>query len=871
MLKRRPVSRRMVEPLESRLLLSAAELIRNGGFEGTVSSADWVLTGNFQADSRFTNVHTGSGYAYLANTDGSSGNSISGTLYQQVTIPSSASSATLNFWTKITTSETTTTAANDVMTVQVMNSTGTSLLQSAATYSNLNASSSYVQRTISLDRALIGQTVRLVFSASTNASLATTFRVDDVSLNAVTTASNNRVVGYLPYYRQSTFSKVDLSLLTHINYFSVTINSDGSLSNPNVTASNLNAVVAAAHAAGVTVSITVGPVSFSTLAASSAARVAFANNIVNFALTYNLDGIDIDWEPPAGNNVTNYGYLINDLYAVAHPQHMLITAAVNPWTNEIPVTPVNTKMDWLNVMCYDFAPANHSTYTDAVSGMTDWTAYGVQKNKIVMGLPFYGKAGSSWSNDVSKTYSGILGDYASLHSGAFPSLDTDSYVASDGKTYYFNGVTTTEKKVAYVRDNGYGGMMIWELGQDYWNGSSAYTPYSLLPVLGSMMNPPAWLAASPGSRFDLVGNTLYVHAGTVTLSSDLFTANPNLNVIVSSGATLSINSTQHLASLTVADGGSVAAAAGGSNTLVVTSLNLNTTGKLDLKNNSLIVNYTGSSPAASLVGRLYAGRNAGAWNGNGLFSSTAAADAAKTTAIGYADASDLGRTTFAGQSVDSTSLLFRYTYYGDTDLSGSVTADDLARTDRGSAKSLTNWLWGDFDYTASVTSADYTLINKAFAAHGALIPEPTAPASEPAGILATEPTITPIPEPSPAPEPLVTAEDSPAIPAAAVADTTPTPTITLAGPARAKARKAVTFRIVLPPATATATSTKIRPVRYAIDWDDDGQADQIITARPGSVLRIRHTYRKAGVYHPTVRAIGTTTTTASRPLKIRIA
>ncbi len=491
-----------IELLESRLLFAATEIVRNGGFEGTVSSADWVLSGNLQADSRFTNVHTGAGYAYLATTAGTAGNSLSGTMYQQLTIPANATSASLSFWHKITTAETTTTSANDTMTVQVMNAAGTTVLQSISSLSNLNASSDYVQKTIALNSSLIGQTVRVFVTASTDASLATTFRVDDVSLSAevpgsptptpTPTPSNMRVVGYLPYYRQSSFSKIDLSQLTHINYFSIQATDAGVLSTPNINDANLATVVNAMHALGKKVSITVGPTSLSNLAASSTARAAFANNLLVYCNARNLDGVDIDWEPPAGNNVPNYGLLIDSLYTVLQPAGKLITAAVNPWTNEIPVAQVNAKMDWLNVMCYDFAPANHSTYSDSVSGMVDWTNYGVQKSKIVMGMPFYGKSGTTWSNDVSKTYGAILADYKAIN-GVYPGPDIESYVDSTGATYYFNNVTTVQKKAAYVRDNGYGGAMIWELGQDWWNSSSKYDSMSLLPALNSILRPPSWL------------------------------------------------------------------------------------------------------------------------------------------------------------------------------------------------------------------------------------------------------------------------------------------------------------------------------------------------------------------------------------------
>jgi GH18 family chitinase len=37
---------------------------------------------------------------------------------------------------------------------------------------------------------------------------------------------------------------------------------------------------------------------------------------------------------------------------------------------------------------------------------------------------------------------------------------------------YFNGIDTVQKKVCYVRQNGFGGVMIWELGQDTADDSS---------------------------------------------------------------------------------------------------------------------------------------------------------------------------------------------------------------------------------------------------------------------------------------------------------------------------------------------------------------------------------------------------------------
>ena len=55
------------------------------------------------------------------------------------------------------------------------------LLTTLATYSNLNASTSYVQRSFSL-LAYKGQTVRLNFNCTEGSTLQTSFVIDDVSL-----------------------------------------------------------------------------------------------------------------------------------------------------------------------------------------------------------------------------------------------------------------------------------------------------------------------------------------------------------------------------------------------------------------------------------------------------------------------------------------------------------------------------------------------------------------------------------------------------------------------------------------------------------------------------------------------------------------
>jgi subtilisin family serine protease len=145
------------------------ELIVNGGFEG--SATPWTLSGNAYW-SNGGNQHSGTGYSVLGFY-----NNANGTEYQTVTIPA-GHPANLTFWLQITTSESLSTAF-DFLFAEVRSTSG-ALLGTLATYSNRDASA-YSQKSFSL-AAWRGQTVRVQFRATTDSSLTTAFRVDDVSL-----------------------------------------------------------------------------------------------------------------------------------------------------------------------------------------------------------------------------------------------------------------------------------------------------------------------------------------------------------------------------------------------------------------------------------------------------------------------------------------------------------------------------------------------------------------------------------------------------------------------------------------------------------------------------------------------------------------
>ncbi|HEU5271194.1 MAG TPA: putative Ig domain-containing protein [Jatrophihabitans sp.] len=156
---------------------TAAQLLGNAGFE-TGSAAPWTASaGVINSDTVSEPAHSGSYDSWL---DGY-GTTHTDTLAQSVSIPASCTSAAFSFYLHIDTDETTTTTAYDKLKVQVLNSAGT-VLGTLATYSNLNANSGYTQHSFSL-ASYIGQTVTLKFTGSEDASLQTSFVLDDTALN----------------------------------------------------------------------------------------------------------------------------------------------------------------------------------------------------------------------------------------------------------------------------------------------------------------------------------------------------------------------------------------------------------------------------------------------------------------------------------------------------------------------------------------------------------------------------------------------------------------------------------------------------------------------------------------------------------------
>jgi hypothetical protein len=229
-------------------------------------------------------------------------------------------------------------------------------------------------------------------------------------------------------------------------------------------------------------------------------------------------------------------------------------------------------------------------------------------------------------------------------------------------------------------------------------------------------------------------DALEVNGGTLAIDSDLGAGAPNLLLKVAGGATVTIDSTQHLRGLHVT--GQVNVTAGDEKVIVTRELQIFApAGRIDLADNDLVIDYDAAGPSpigaasggtySGVAGWIQAGSNGGAWDGASGITTTQGDAAGGLTTLGIGEASGLfglepGDTAlFGAETVDATSVIVKYTYAGDANLDGFISGDDYSTIDFYVGTSADGYTYGDFNYDGLVSGDDYSTIDFNFSAQGA--------------------------------------------------------------------------------------------------------------------------------------------------------
>lgn len=298
-------------------------------------------------------------------------------------------------------------------------------------------------------------------------------------------SASNLLIGYVQDFRDP--SVVNYNQLTHVIFSFAHPTKDGNvLLNGDTALEHLRTMVSKAHQNNSKAILAVGGWFhmnggesydyFKAAIAAPLARTKLVKELTNLTENEHLDGIDIDFEHPRSQeDAVNLNAFIQELSSKLHPQGKELSIAVHSKIHSVTGTELGfvvyepsmfQYVDHVNIMAYDgqwdggYNAANLSPYPFTENIVNYWTTlfdkHNLSKEKLVLGVPFYAQPEDPKSKQVS---------YEALIKNDPDNAGKDS-VKLNGTTYFYNGAETIQKKTKLALTNGFGGMMIWEVGLD---------------------------------------------------------------------------------------------------------------------------------------------------------------------------------------------------------------------------------------------------------------------------------------------------------------------------------------------------------------------------------------------------------------------
>ena len=330
------------------------------------------------------------------------------------------------------------------------------------------------------------------------------------------------VIGYVPGFRGQPLDEklIDAKKLTHINYAFVNVKDSlawlTNIATDSINFRRLNYLKK--DNADLRILISLGGWGwsdyFSDAVLTPGSRKKFAQSNADIVERYDLDGVDIDWEYPGfrgQDNVfrpedrQNFTLMFKELRAALDElsektgkRYQLTTAVPDfkAFLDRTDMGEVATYLDYVNLMTYDFyvgagdSVGHHSNlypYGDATNrsgdrGVADYIAAGVPAEKLVLGIPFYGRGwvvSTTENNGLNRFADSVIrvGGYTDIKDSISQLPGFKRYWDDKAKApYLFNEekrqliVYDDEESVAikcqYVKDKGLGGVMFWQYESD---------------------------------------------------------------------------------------------------------------------------------------------------------------------------------------------------------------------------------------------------------------------------------------------------------------------------------------------------------------------------------------------------------------------
>lgn len=318
-------------------------------------------------------------------------------------------------------------------------------------------------------------------------------------LDYTTGTLQKRVFGYHPYWMGSSWQNYRWDLLSDLCYFSY--DTDPATGNPTTTNGFETAeVVDTALAHGVRVHLCVTLFSgHATFFGNPQAQQNLTANLITLVIQRGIQGINIDFEAvPSSQQQALSSYLLqlSDALHTSVPEAELSIAApaVN-WNNTFDIPVIAPALDFIMIMAYDYYWSGSSlagpvagywpltgSFNYAVNhSLSYYQGQGVPAEKLLTGLPYYGREWPVGSNTLpaSTTGSGTAVTYRNVRNNSsghytpqnlywdhFSFNPYYSYFSSSWRQCFFDDERSLGAKYDLINRRNTGGIGIWALGYD---------------------------------------------------------------------------------------------------------------------------------------------------------------------------------------------------------------------------------------------------------------------------------------------------------------------------------------------------------------------------------------------------------------------
>ena len=315
------------------------------------------------------------------------------------------------------------------------------------------------------------------------------------------TIFSQRVVGYYPQWVVSNLpaSEIDFNVVTHVIHSFAWPNEDGSIASyDGMFGSGMSDII---HSQGAKFLLSLGGwgnhTGFEIISGDPVLRELFIYNLASILMINNYDGVDLDWEFPDSNtDRENLNSLVSEMDSIFFSINpaWLISMAIpvsNWWGQWHDFEFLDQHIDFFNAMTYGthgdwsshvghLAPLYPSPPNDLDGSCDENMDYlhnsrGIPKDKINMGLPFWGLKWEAsninepfTSNSENILYSEIP---ELINNGWSYHWDTNAlcpYLVKDDGSFVitYENPESIAFKCQYVIEEDLGGVMIWALSYD---------------------------------------------------------------------------------------------------------------------------------------------------------------------------------------------------------------------------------------------------------------------------------------------------------------------------------------------------------------------------------------------------------------------